>query len=57
MSIGIVKSARWAGRKIGAVIDAEDRVLAAQCVIWGGVLVFAAGALGLAVRVFNMAAG
>ncbi len=57
MSIGIVKTVKAVGKRVGSVIDSDDRVLAGQIVIWSSVLVFMAGAAGLALRVFNMAAG
>lgn len=59
--MGIVKSGRRVGRQVGRVVDAEDRRLLAQAVIYlggGGVVVVAvAGAAGLAIRVFGLAAG
>jgi hypothetical protein len=61
MSIGIMKTLRWFGRQGGRVLDADDRKFLAQAFVLvssgAGLLVIGAGAFGLAVRVFNLAAG
>lgn len=59
--MAIVKTVRHAGRSLGATLDAEDRkylgqglVLAAGSAI---IVVGGAGIIGLAIRVFEVAAG
>lgn len=59
--MAIVKSVRRAGRALGGVLDAEDRKILAQGIVLisgvAGIVVTAAGAVGLAWRVFWLAAG
>lgn len=60
-SLGVVRGTRKAWTKVGAPLDADDRKLLGAALIWiagGGVIVVAAaGAAGLAWRVFGMVAG
>jgi hypothetical protein len=59
--LGIVKSTRRAGWLIGRVVDAEDRRLLAISLIYVGggatLIIIGACAIGLAVRMFGIAAG
>lgn len=59
--MAVVKSVRRVGRAMGRVVDEEDRmVLAKFAVLVGGggsLILAAAGALGLAWRLFGIAAG
>ena len=56
-----MKGTRKVGRAAGKVLDAEDRQLLAQAIIliagFGSVIVAAAGFIGLAIRLFGIAAG
>lgn len=59
--MAVVKTVKRAGRRVGRVLDAEDRAVLGQAVVLVGggavVLVAAAAAIGAAWRVFWMAAG
>lgn len=59
--MGIVKTARKVGLAVGTILDDEDRKLIAQAIVLvasGAFLIVAlGGAIGLAVRVFGLAAG
>lgn len=59
--MGIVKSVRAVGRRAGRVIDEEDRTLLAKGAVLigggGGIVVAGAAVVGLAIRVFGLAAG
>jgi hypothetical protein len=61
INIAVVKTARRVGIKIGILIDEEDRRILAQGLVLAGAVAFIAitlaASLGLAVRVFQIAAG
>lgn len=61
INIAIVKTARCISTRLGVMLDAEDREFLGRALILMGSFVFivliVAGSLGLAVRLFGIAAG
>lgn len=52
-----MKTARRVARLVGSILDAEDRKLLGQGIVISGGVVWIAGTLGLAVRMFLFALG
>lgn len=53
----VVKTVRSVVKSAGSVLDAEDRKVAGIALVLSVVVVATAGLLGLAIRVFEIAAG